>query len=210
MAQTAASGEVEVVALSRVLLATVLLLAASGKLREWRAFHDVLRSLGLDGLRGGWITAFAAGVVGLEGALAGLLVTGRNVEAAAWGTTGFLCVATLALLILRRRGYEGGCGCFGEPSARRRVGWPDFVRNAALVTVSVGVLFAATGPGPVPPLWALPAATLALGAAATAGALLSYLMADAAASLRALAENPTTGIVEVDRRERPDARESAL
>ena len=167
-------------ALGRALIATVLVFAAAAKLRDWSGFRTVMRFVAGRAPRLS-IEALAVGVVGLEAALAGMLATGIAIEAATWGTVGFLCAATLALLVLRRRGYEGGCACFGERSATGSVGWLDFGRNAVLIAVALAV---ARSSAAAPPLWDFSAAVIGLGAATTAGMLLTYAMTTAIVAVR--------------------------
>ena len=162
----------DLAAMGRALVATVLGFAAFAKVRDWGEFRAVLRFVA-PRAPGPWVQVLAVGVVGLEVVLAGMLVTGIGIAAGAWGSVGFLCAATLALVVLRRRGYEGGCACFGERSATGPVGWLDLVRNAVLIAVALAV---ARWYGTAPPLWEFSPAVIGLGAAAIAGILLTYAM----------------------------------
>ena len=171
----------DIAALGRALLAIVLGFAEWAKLRDWGGFRAVLRFL-LPRAPGAAIALLAAAVVGLEALLAGLLVAGFRTDVAAWGTVGFLCAATTALLVLRRRGYQGGCACFGDHAAAGPVGSLDLVRNAVLIAVSFAVTQSSMA---VQPLWAFPSATIALAAATTVGVLLSYGMIAAVLAMRA-------------------------
>ena len=166
--------------MGRVLIATVFGLAVSAKLRDWSGFRAVLRFVAprAPGLS---IQALAVGVVGLEAVLAGMLVTGIGFAAGAWGAFVFLCAATLVLIVVRRRGYEGGCACFGERSATGSVGWLDFGRNAVLLAVALEV---ARSSAAASPLWESSAAIIGLGAATTAGILLTYAMIDSMVAVR--------------------------
>ena len=171
----------DIAALGRALLAIVLGFAGWAQLRDWGGFRAVLRFL-LPRAPGAAIALLAAAVVGLEALLAGLLVAGFRTDVAAWGTVGFLCAATTALLVLRRRGYQGGCACFGDHAAAGPVGSLDLVRNAVLIAVSFAVTQSSMA---VQPLWASPSATIALAAATTVGVLLSYGMIAAVLAMRA-------------------------
>ena len=171
----------DIAALGRAFLAVVLGFAGWAKLRDWGGFRGVLRFL-VPRASGAEIALLAAAVVGFEALLAGMLVTGFRTDVADWGTVGFLCAATAALLVLRRRGYQGGCACFGHHAAAAPVGSLDLVRNAVLIAVSLAVTQSAAA---VQPLWAFPAATIALAAATTAGMLLSYGMIAAVVAMRA-------------------------
>ena len=170
-----------IAALGRVFLAIVLGVAAWTKLRDRGGFRAVLRFL-VPQAPAPTITSLAAAVVGFEALLAGLLVAGFRTDVVAWGTVGFLCVGTAALLMLRRRGYQGGCACFGDHATAGPPGSLDLVRNAALIAVSFAISQASAA---ARPLWAFPAATIALLVATTVGVLLSYGMIAAAVAVRA-------------------------
>ena len=167
-------------ALGRALLAIVLGLAAWAKLRDWGGLRGVLRFL-MPRVPVAAIVWLAATVVGLEAILAALLVSGFHAAAATWATVAFLGAATAALLLLRRRGYQGGCACFGYQAAARPVGALDFVRNAFLIAVSFAITQSSL---PAQPLWTFPAATIALLVATAAGVLLSYGMIAAVVAVR--------------------------
>ena len=183
----------DIAALGRAFLAVVLGFAGWAKLRDWGGFRGVLRFL-MPRAPGAAIILLAVAIAGFEVLLAGLLVAGVLPDVAAWGTVGFLCAATAALLLLRRRGYQGGCACFGDQAAAGPVGSLDLVRNAVLIAVSFAVTQSSTA---VQPLWAFPAATIALAAATTVGVLLSYGMIAAVVAMRAgrraRAERPRRG-----------------
>lgn len=178
--------------LGRALLAAVLGFAGWAKLRDWGVFRGILRFL-LPRPPSAAIVLLATAIVGFEVLLAALLVTGFLIELAAWGTVGFLCAATTTLVLLRRRGYQGGCACFGDYGAAGPVGSLDFVRNAVLIAVAFAVTQSAAA---VQPLWALPVATITLGAATTMGVLLSYGMVAAVVDMRAAGARPHSGQVE--------------
>lgn len=166
--------------LGRALLAIVLGLAAWAKLRDRGGFRAVLRFL-VPRASAPTITSLLAAVVGFEALLAGLLVAGFRTVAAGWGTVGFLCIGTAALLVLRRRGYQGGCACFGHHASAGPVSSVDLVRNAVLIAVSfVVVQSSATAR----PLWTFPVETLALLAVTTVGVILSYGMVAAVVAVR--------------------------
>ena len=174
----------DIAALGRMFLAVVLGVAALAKLRDRNGFRAVLRFL-MPRAPSAAIASLASAVVAFEALLAGLLVAGFWADAAAWGTVAFLCVGTTALLVLRRRGYQGGCACFGDHAAAGPPGVLDLGRNAALIGVSFAV---AHSSAEVQPLWTFPAATIALLAATTVGGLLSYGMVAAMVAVRAAGE----------------------
>ena len=182
----------DIAALGRALLAVVLGFAGWAKLRDRGGFRGVLRFLMPRGPAAA-IALLATAIVGYEVLLAGLLVTGFLTELAAWGTVGLLCAATTALLVLRRRGYQGGCACFGDHGAAGPVGSLDLVRNAVLIAVAFAVTQSAAA---AQPLWALPAATITLGAATTMGVLISYGIIAAVVDMRAAGARPQSGQVE--------------
>lgn len=167
--------------LCRAFLAIVLGLAAWAKLRDRGVFRAVLRFL-MPRAPAAAIASLAAAVVGFEALLAGMLVAGFRTDVAAWGTVGFLFAATATILVLRRRGYQGGCACFGDHAAAAPPGLLDLARNAVLITVSLAV---AQSSAAVRPLWEFPAATIALAVATTVGVLLSFGMVAAVVAMRA-------------------------
>ena len=170
-----------IAALGRVFLAIVLAFAAWAKLRDWGGLRGVLHFL-MPRVPVAEIASLAAAVVGLEAILAALLVSGFHAATVAWATVAFFGAATAALLMLRRRGYQGGCACFGDHATAGPPGSLDLVRNAVLIAVS----FAITQSSAVArPLWAFPAATTALLVATTVGVLLSYGMIAAVVAVRA-------------------------
>lgn len=175
------SGIGEIAVLGRAFLAVVLGFAGWAKLRDWGGFRGVLRFL-MPRWPGAAIILLAVAIAGFEVLLAGLFVAGVVPDVAVWGTVGFLCAATAALLLLRRRGYQGGCACFGGQVAAGPVGSLDLARNAVLIAVSLAVTQSSTA---VQPLWALPAATIALATVTTVGVLLSYGMIGAVVAVRA-------------------------
>ena len=118
----------DIAALGRMFLAVVLGVAAWAKLRDRNGFRAVLRFL-MPRAPSAAIASLASTVVAFEALLASLLVAGFWTGAAAWGAVGFLCVGTIALLGLRRRGYQGGCACFGDHAAAGPPGFLDLGRN---------------------------------------------------------------------------------
>ncbi|MYC87712.1 MAG: hypothetical protein F4X22_05670 [Gemmatimonadales bacterium] len=167
-----------------MLLAAVFLVAVYSKMRERSALRAVLRFLAPSmGPRVHALVAVA--VLAAEGALAGLLIVGLSAEIVLVGVIGFLAVTTLALGVLRMRGYEGGCACFGERSARGTVGWPDLLRNGILGAVTVAALLLVVASGAeTPPLWTFPFPGVAAAAAVTASVVLSYTMLDGILAVR--------------------------
>lgn len=188
-------------ALGRSLLAVVLAFAGWAKLRDWSGLHGVLRFL-MPRVPVAAIAWLAATVVGLEAILAALLVSGFHAATATWATVAFLGAATAALLLLRRRGYQGGCACFGYQAAARPMGALDFVRNAFLIAVSFAITQSSL---PAQPLWTFPAATIALLVATTVGVLLSYGMIAAVVAVRAAGEPGRAGHVAAPERSRDEA-----
>lgn len=182
----------DIAALGRAFLAVVLGFAGWAKLRDWGGFRGVLRFL-MPRTPAAAIAFLAAGIVGFEVLLAGLLAAGVRTDMAAWGTVGFLCAATAALFVLRRRDYQGGCACFGNHAGSGPVGSLDVARNAVLIAVAFAVTQSAAAPQP---LWALPVATITLGAATTMGVLLSYGMIAAVVAMRTAGARPRSEEVE--------------
>lgn len=170
----------DIASLARALLAIVLGLAAWAKLRDRGGFRAVLRFL-VPGASAPTITSLLAAVVGFEALLAGLLVAGLRTDAAAWGAVGFLCIGTAALLMLRRRGYQGGCACFGHHASAGPVSSLDLVRNAVLIAVSFVV---AQSSATARPLWTFPVETTALLAATAVGVIVLYGMIAAVVAVR--------------------------
>lgn len=173
----------DIAALGRAFLAIVLGFAGWAKLHDRDGFRAVFRFL-MPRVPSAAIGTLATTVVGIEALLAGLLVAGFRTDVAAWGTVGFLCVGTAVLLVLRRRGYQGGCACFGDLAPAGPVGALDLFRNVVLVAVSFALTQSSAA---ARPLWTFPAATIVLAAATMAGVLLSYGVMAAVVSMRAAA-----------------------
>ena len=170
----------DIALLCRAFLAIVLGLAAWAKLRDRGGFRAVLRFL-MPRAPAAAVASLAAVVVGFEALLVGMLVAGFRTDVAAWGTVGFLFAATATLLVLRRRGYQGGCACFGDHAAAGPPGLLDLARNAVLIAVSLAVAQSSAAR----PLWEFHAATIALAVATTVGVLLSFGMIAAVVAMRA-------------------------
>ena len=187
---SAGSPEIEViVTLGRGVLALVLLLAAVTKVRDRGALRTVLVFLA-PSARGKWAWTIAAAITGIEGSLAVLLAVGIMPRTILASVMGLLLAATVALGSLRRRGYEGGCACFGELTAGGPVGRADFARNGVLLAVAIGILLLITTKRvDTPPLWSYSAGEIAMGTTVAAGMLLCYMMIDAVATVR-LAARP--------------------
>lgn len=119
----------------------ILIIAAIMKCRNWRPFRDVVAFLlGSDGNR---VTDVAAVLfVTGEFLLGILLVLGVKLTASLVAFVIFVACTTWVLAVLARRRYAGSCGCFGESSGRRAIGWLPFVRNALLVVVATACLVA--------------------------------------------------------------------
>ena len=170
----------DIAALGRALLTIVLGLAAWAKVRDRGGFRAVLRFL-VPRAPAPTITSLLAAVVGFEALLAGMLVGSFRTDVAAWGTVGFLCIGTAALLVVRRRGYQGCCACFGHHASAGPVSSLDLVRNAALIAVSFVV---ARSSATARPLWVFPVETIALLAATAVGVIVSYGMIAAVVAVR--------------------------
>lgn len=189
----------------RALLAVVLGLAAWAKLRDWGGFRRVMAFLMPQGPATA-VALVAAIVIGCEALLVGLLVAGVGTEVAGWGAVGFFCAATSALLVLRKRGYQEGCACFGNHGAKGPAGLMDLFRNAVLIA---GAFAVAQPQATVQPLWALPVATIALAVATTAGVLLSYGTVVAVVAVRTTGAHPRSDAVEALVRSQEQAGDGA-
>ena len=113
----------------------MLVFAAFTKCRRWKSFRSMVAFV-LEGRRDSVINAAAALFVSCEIILGILLVLGVRLMETLVAFVLLMIGLTFVLTLLARRGYAGGCGCFGESSGRRTIGWLPFVRNGLLVVAA--------------------------------------------------------------------------
>lgn len=134
-------------------LATVLLIAATGKILRNTHFVMAIRSSGI----GEPLVAPAAFLIpGIELVLAAALVmSGSSVLPMTFGATAILLgVFTAWMIWVYRRGLQLTCGCFGTGSAD--IGPRTIVRNTVLIILALGGGVLATrahSPLPEPSIW---------------------------------------------------------
>ncbi len=133
-------GYVELAA--RVLVGTVLLLAALGKLRSPTARADLVRTLRtVPGVGPRWASRAAAAVIAVEASVGGLVLVPATSRGGAVLAAGLLAVFTAGTGWLVHRRVEASCSCFGGAGAALR--GAHVFRNALLTAAAV--LPAATG-----------------------------------------------------------------
>ncbi len=172
-------------------MSAVLLAAAWAKIRAGAPFRAALKFL-VPSLGESQLAAVVGTVIVTECVVAGAFVSGLMVEYAAWVGVCFLLAATVVLLVLRRRGYQGGCGCFGEHGGRGDIGSLGIFRNTVLILVTLGVAIQARGnPEGSSPLWTLSLEVWALGGATIVGMMLSYTLLDSMVNVATAAKAAT-------------------
>ncbi|MBI2897073.1 MAG: DoxX family membrane protein [Deltaproteobacteria bacterium] len=123
----------------RLLVGVLFIWAGVVKLGDPAAFEEGLVNYRM--LPGWSIPPVAAMLPAIE-VVAGLcLVVGVAIRGAALVTTGMLVVFTAAIVQAIVRGIDIECGCFGAGSeVATTIGWPEVVRDAALLAASAHVL----------------------------------------------------------------------
>ncbi|MFC4014993.1 MauE/DoxX family redox-associated membrane protein [Nonomuraea purpurea] len=123
-----------------VLLVVVFAASSLAKVAgAFPGFEGSVRALRLVPAR--WARAVAAGVIGVEIVVAGLLVTPWYTGGLALAA-GVLAVFAVVAMVTRRRGLAVPCTCFGPGTAGGPpLGTPHAVRNALLAGVAIAGLF---------------------------------------------------------------------
>lgn len=156
------------VSLCQGLLAVVLLVSATSKLRSGqalRAFSESLASMRL--VRAARTRAVAIAVANAEGVAAALLLVPATRDAGFAAAAALLAVLTVGVAVVLARGTAQPCRCFGTsatPLSRRHL-----VRNVLLCAAALAGIAV---PGGEPPL---AGALIALFAGASAGLLVTAL-----------------------------------
>ncbi len=127
-------------ALVRVALGGVFLLAAVTKLPDMSAFAESVANYRL--LPASFVPGAAVVVIGVELAVGVLLVTGRLARATALLATAILAVFTIALAQALLRGIDLRCGCFG---GTENATWLTVLRDVVLLAAAAALLV--RGPG---------------------------------------------------------------
>jgi uncharacterized membrane protein YphA (DoxX/SURF4 family) len=123
----------------RILLAGVLLRAALGKIRAPEMALAMARGLVPRGSVA--VAAVALGVtVSLEVAAAACLLVGAAPSATAVAIVVMMSGFSVIVVVARRRGEVGGCGCFGEPAAASTAS--PLARNTALAVCAAAIAVA--------------------------------------------------------------------
>ena len=130
--------------LCQLLVGAILLMSASLKFLDLAGFTDTIRRYAI--VPNSLAPAVALAVPTLE-LLSGVsLVTGEAARPGAWLAVVLFAVFMAAVSINIRRGVNLECGCFGL-LWREQTGWPTVIRDAILLSASLGVAIA--GPGVV-------------------------------------------------------------
>jgi uncharacterized membrane protein YphA (DoxX/SURF4 family) len=132
------------VALVRVGLGFVFLIAAATKLPDMAAFAESVANYRL--VPPPLVPAAAAAVIGLEIVAGALLVAGRHARAAALVAAVLLAAFAAGLASALLRGIDLRCGCFGGQESAT---WLTVLRDLALLAAAALVL--ARGPGRIVP-----------------------------------------------------------
>jgi uncharacterized membrane protein YphA (DoxX/SURF4 family) len=132
------------VALVRVGLGFVFLIAAATKLPDMAAFAESVANYRL--VPPPLVPAAAAAVIGLEIVAGALLVVGRHARAAALVAAVLLAAFAAGLASALLRGIDLRCGCFGGQESAT---WLTVLRDLALLAAAALVL--ARGPGRIVP-----------------------------------------------------------
>lgn len=147
----------QVVVVARLLLASVLAVAAVGKLRRPGAFRGAVVDFGVPA-RAAPLVAWA--LIGGEAAAAAMLVADGTARAGAVVALGLVAAFSTSIGLNLRRGRRPECQCFGQFHSSP-IGMPALVRNAILASLAVVVAIgppagvgditgAMPGPAPAP------------------------------------------------------------
>jgi uncharacterized membrane protein YphA (DoxX/SURF4 family) len=132
------------VALVRVALGAMFLVAAATKLPDMAAFAEIVANYRL--VPPALVPAAAAAVIGLEIVTGALLVAGRHARAAALVAAALLTAFAAGLASALLRGIDLRCGCFGGQESAT---WATVLRDLGLLAAAALVL--SRGPGRIVP-----------------------------------------------------------
>lgn len=167
----------EVVALTRLALAVVLIVSAIAKLRDREGTREAVRAFGVPPALVGSV---ATGLPFVEIALAALLVApDPAATVGAVGSLALLAAFTVAIIVNLARGRRPECGCFGSISRGHPIGWRSVVRNVGLMALAGVSLIGAGSLGFAPTVIAglgLVPAVLLVSAALVVGALVAMAL----------------------------------
>jgi uncharacterized membrane protein YphA (DoxX/SURF4 family) len=119
---------------ARLFLASSFVLAGYSKLREPAAAARTVEFL--IGHHAPRVTMVARTVGVLEFSLGMGLLVGRAIVVVSSIALAAVVSLSVVLLILIRRGYSEGCGCFGDEGSGA-VGGPQVIRNAVLIAAAM-------------------------------------------------------------------------
>jgi Methylamine utilisation protein MauE len=161
----------ELVLAARALLAGLLAVSASAKLRGPEALHGFAAStVALRIASRRWSFPLAVATAVAEAVTAVLLAVPGTAPAGLAAAAVLLATFTAAIGLSLKRGARAPCRCFG--ASRTPLGAPQLLRNLVLLAVCGAALAASTRPaGPLHPA----GVAVALGAAAVAIALVLLL-----------------------------------
>jgi thiol-disulfide isomerase/thioredoxin len=154
----------------RLILGAVFALSAFGKLADRPGTRKAVAEFGVPA---GQVNAVAWSLPAAEACLAGALLPGATAPWAGLAALLLLCVFTIAVVRLLRRGQRPACSCLGAMS-EEPIGLVTVARNAVLMILAVaatwGSLYRPKVPGALPPDRAV-----GLAALAAVGAVLCWL-----------------------------------
>ena len=156
--------------IARLILGAVFALSAFGKLANRPGTRKAVAEFGIPAGRAGTV---AWGLPLAEACLAGALLPAATAPWAGLASLLLLCVFTIAVARLLRRGLRPSCSCLGAISAEP-IGPATIVRNAALMALAAAVTWSSLRRPGVP--GTLPAGRAAeLAVLAAIGTLLCWL-----------------------------------
>jgi hypothetical protein len=101
----------------------------------------------------------------LDFALASLLITGAGGQTVLPMVAAILVVFVALHAVLWRRGFDAGCGCFGDEERGKFASMIGLTRTAMLALITCGMLLLQLlGDAVMRPLWNRPISTIAIGA----------------------------------------------
>ena len=154
----------------RLVLGAVFALSAVGKFADRPGTRKAMAEFGVPA---GQVRAVAWGLPAAEGCVAGALLPGVTAAWAGLAALLLLCVFTIAVARLLRRGVRPACSCFGSMS-EEPIGLATVVRNGALMVLAAAAAWGSVRRPGVP--GALPAGRAAeVAALVVIGAVLWWL-----------------------------------
>jgi hypothetical protein len=121
--------------IARLILSAVFALSAFGKLADRPGSRKAVAEFGVPA---GWVSTVAWGLPAVEGCLAGALLPGVTAPWAGLAALLLICVFTVVVARLLRRGLRPACSCFGTLS-EAPIGLATVLRNGVLMALAAAV-----------------------------------------------------------------------